>query len=57
MLEEVKRIGREPEIRIFHHRTRAMKFRKLLYSMADPSTARDVVRKIAGRVRGAFRRG
>ncbi|HWB06499.1 MAG TPA: hypothetical protein VG796_25970 [Verrucomicrobiales bacterium] len=52
MLDEVKRIGREPDIRIFHHRTRAMKLRKLLYSATDPATAKEVARKIWSRLRG-----
>jgi hypothetical protein len=51
MLDEVKRLGRESDIRVFHHRTRAMKLRKLFYSSTDPATAREVVRKMFARVR------
>ena len=52
MREEVKRLGREPDILVFHHRTRAMKLRKFFYSVTDPNTARDVFRKIGARVKG-----
>jgi len=52
MRDEVKRLGREADIRVFHHRTRAMKLRKLFYSATDPGTAREVVRKVWGRVSG-----
>ena len=51
MRGEVNRLGREPDIRVFHHRTRAMKLRKLFYSATDPNTARDVLRKIGARVK------
>jgi len=54
MLEEVKRLGREADMRVLHHRTRAMKLRKLLYSATDPATARDVLRKVGARVKGLF---
>ncbi len=54
MRDPVRALGREADIRVFHHRTRAMKLRKLLYSATDPATARDVVRKLAGRVRSLF---
>ena len=56
MREPVRALGREGDIRLFHHRTRAMKLRKLLYSATDPSTARDVFRKIGARVQGIFRK-
>jgi Nucleotide-diphospho-sugar transferase len=46
MYEAVQAAGREREIRIFHHRTRAMKLRKLLYSVTDPATARELLRKV-----------
>lgn len=51
MREPVRAPGREADIRVFHHGTRAMKLRKLLCSATDPSTARDVLRKLANRVR------
>ncbi len=54
MRAEVQRLGRESDIRVFHHRTRAMKLRKLLYSATDPATARDVFRKISVKVKGLF---
>lgn len=54
MLDAVRAAGRERDIRVFHHRTRAMKLRKLLYSATDPTTARDVLRKIGARVKGLF---
>ena len=54
MRGEVKRLGREPDIRIFHHRTRAMKLRKLFYSATDPNTARDVFRKVGARLKELF---
>ncbi len=46
MLEAVQASGREADIRVFHHRTRAMKLRKLFYSATDPGTAKDVLRKL-----------
>jgi hypothetical protein len=51
MLEAVKAAGREGDIRIFHHRTRAMKLRKLLYSATDPATAKELFRKLTARLR------
>ena len=56
MREPVRALGREGDIRLFHHRTRAMKLRKLLYSATDPSTARDVFRKIGARIQSVFRK-
>lgn len=56
MCEPARALGRESDIRILHHRTRAMKLRKLFYSATDPATARDVLRKMADRVKGLFRR-
>ena len=56
MRAEVQRLGREADIRVFHHRTRAMKLRKLLYSATDPATAREILRKCTNRLRWAFRK-
>jgi Nucleotide-diphospho-sugar transferase len=50
MLDAVKAAGRESDIRIFHHRTRAMKLRKLFYSATDPATAKELLRKCARRL-------
>ena len=50
MLDAVKAAGRESEIRIFHHRTRAMKLRKLFYSATDPATAKELLRKLTRRL-------
>ena len=54
MHHQVRAVGRDGDIRIFHHRTRAMKLRKLLYSATDPATARDVFRKLGSRVKALF---
>ena len=51
----VRAAGREGDIRILHHRTRAMKLRKFLYAATDPATAREIVRKAVGRLRDAVR--
>ena len=51
MLPEIKRIGRLEDIRILHHRTRAMKTRKLFYSVTDWSTIREIGIKAVNRVR------
>jgi hypothetical protein len=52
MLPEIKRLGRTGEVRILHHRTRAMKARKLLYSVTDWPTVREIGMKAVNRVRG-----
>ncbi len=52
MLPEIKRLGRSNEIRILHHRTRAMKLRKLFYSVTDAATIREIGIKALQRVKG-----
>ncbi|MDB6071610.1 MAG: hypothetical protein JWL81_2781 [Verrucomicrobiales bacterium] len=52
MLPEIKRLGRSNEIRILHHRTRAMKLRKLFYSVTDAATIREIGLKALQRVKG-----
>jgi hypothetical protein len=52
MLPEIKRLGRMGEVRILHHRTRAMKARKLLYSVTDWSTVREIGLKARQRLCG-----
>ncbi len=51
MEEPLKKEGRWDQVRIFHHRTRAMKLRKALYSITDPMTAREVALKALDRVK------
>ena len=50
MVPEMKRIGIWSKAKILHHRTRRMKFRKMLFSFTDPVTAREVAIKMWGRV-------
>lgn len=50
MVDELKRRGAWPQVRVLHHRTRPMKTRKALYSVTDPATAREVARKARNRV-------
>ncbi len=52
MLPEIKRLGRMGDVRIFHHRTRAMKARKLLYAITDWSTVREIGIKARQRLCG-----
>lgn len=52
MLPEIRRLGRMGEVRILHHRTRAMKLRKLCYSLTDWPTIREIGLKAVNRVRG-----
>ena len=52
MLPEIKRLGRTGEVRILHHRTRAMKARKLFYSVTDWPTIREIGMKAVNRVCG-----
>lgn len=51
MLEELRRLGRESTIRIFHHRTRTMKMRKLMYSLTNWHTVRELGRKALQRAK------
>jgi len=53
MYEAVQKQGRLKDIRIFHHRTRRMKLRKLFYSTMDPQTAREILKKVTARLRAA----
>lgn len=52
MVPEIKRLGRMGEVRILHHRTRAMKARKLFYSVTDWPTIREIGIKALNRVHG-----
>ena len=52
MVPEIKRLGRMGDVRILHHRTRPMKARKLLYSVTDWPTIREIGIKALNRVRG-----
>ena len=52
MLPEIKRLGRMGDVRILHHRTQAMKARKLFYSVTDWPTIREIGIKAVNRVRG-----
>ena len=52
MIPEIKRLGRMDDVRIFHHRTRAMKARKMFYSVTDWPTIREIGLKALGRLRG-----
>jgi len=51
MLPEIKRLGRTGEVRILHHRTRAMKARKLFYSVTDWTTIREIGIKAVNRLK------
>jgi Nucleotide-diphospho-sugar transferase len=51
MLPEIKRTGRIGDIRILHQRTRAMKARKLLYSVTDWAAIREIGIKAVQRVK------
>ena len=51
MVPEIKRLGRMGDVRILHHRTRAMKARKLFYSVTDWPTIREIVIKALNRAR------
>ncbi len=51
MLPEIKRLGRMGDVRILHHRTRAMKARKLFYSVTDWPTIREIGIKALNRIR------
>lgn len=46
MVPEMKRQGIWKDARIFHHRTRSMKLRKMLFSVTDPITAREIALKM-----------
>jgi hypothetical protein len=50
MVAEMKRQGLWKDARIFHHRTRRMKLRKMLFSVTDPATAREIAIKMWNRV-------
>jgi hypothetical protein len=52
MYDAVAAEGRAGDIRIFHHRTRAMKLRKLFYAATDPATIHELARKFTRRVTG-----
>ena len=52
MRPEIRRLGRESEIRIFHHRTTAMKLRKALFSLTDGPSLRELALKIVNHARG-----
>lgn len=52
MIQETKRPGRMVGVRIFHHRTRAMKARKMFCSVTDWPTIREIGLKALGRLRG-----
>jgi hypothetical protein len=56
MVPELKRLGVWQNARILHHRTRAMKLRKALYSFTDWATAREILIKIADRSKAILRR-
>lgn len=56
MVEEMKRQGIWDDARIFHHRTTAMKARKLAYSLTDMAAAREAIRRGAVAVRQKVRR-
>ncbi len=51
MAPELKRLGLWDEVRIFHHRTRAMKARKAMYSLTDRTYAADAARRVAAKVK------
>jgi hypothetical protein len=51
MYDAVMKLGRADDIHIFHHRTRSMKLRKLLYSISNPQTTREFFRKATARIR------
>ena len=51
MVPEIKRVGRMGDMRILHQRTRAMKARKLFYSVTDWAAIREIGIKAMGRVR------
>lgn len=56
MIDEMKRLGLWGDVRILHHRTRAMKTRKFAYSLTDVSEIRAVARRGAVAVRKTLRR-
>lgn len=56
MVPELRRLGQWEGARILHHRTRAMKFRKALYSFTDMTTAREVALKMVMRLKSKLLR-
>jgi hypothetical protein len=51
MVEELQRRGLWDDVRIFHHRTRAMKARKALYSLTDRAYLADASRRVADKIK------
>ncbi|HSM66682.1 MAG TPA: putative nucleotide-diphospho-sugar transferase [Ilumatobacteraceae bacterium] len=51
MAAELKRRGLWDEVRIFHHRTRAMKARKAVYSLTDRAYVADAGRRVVAKVK------
>jgi hypothetical protein len=56
MAAELKRRGLWGDVRIFHHRTRAMKARKALYSLTDRTYVADAGRRVVAKVRARVSR-
>jgi hypothetical protein len=50
MAEELKRQGLWDDVRIFHHRTRAMKARKAAYTLTDRAYVADAGRRVVAKV-------
>lgn len=51
MVDELKGRGLWGDVRIFHHRTHAMKARKAMYSLTDHNLVADAVRRLATNVK------
>lgn len=51
MADELKRLGWWDDVRIFHHRTRAMKARKAVYSLTDRAYMADAGRRTIDKVK------
>ncbi len=56
MAEELKRRGLWGEVRIFHHRTRAMKARKVAYSLTDRAYVADAARRVISKLKSRVSR-
>lgn len=52
MLPRISGINRMGDVRILHHRTKSMKLRKLLYSVTDWNTVREIALKGVQRLKG-----
>jgi hypothetical protein len=54
-MAELKHQGQWDAVKILHHRTRRMKINKVLFSLSDSTTAREVALKLWTRATGRKR--